>query len=175
MSKYRAAWLSIIIFSAASAWAHGPWPTDEEIVTIFMVANQIDFDAGTLAKSKAISKEVKEFALSATTDHARSNQATSELMKQMHLSLQPSPTSRRLKQRGDQNLASLDKLSGSVFDRAYIEYEVAFHQAVLGAVDNTLIPNAIKDRLKAFLVDARQVFVEHLEHARRLQNSILQP
>ncbi len=73
-----------------------------------------------------------------------------------------------------QNLASLRKLSGAAFDKAYVDHEVAYHQAVLDAVDKTLIPSAKNAELKALLVKVRPAFVAHLEHAKMLQASLSQ-
>ena len=50
----------VLACGATSAWAAGP--TDAQIAAIVVTANQVDIDAGTLAKSKAHSKDVKEFA-----------------------------------------------------------------------------------------------------------------
>jgi putative membrane protein len=63
-------------------------------------------------------------------------------------------------------------LSGAAFDKAYIDNEVAYHQAVLDAVDKTLIPSASNAELKALLVKVRPAFVAHLEHAKAIQSSL---
>jgi putative membrane protein len=59
-------------------------------------------------------------------------------------------------------------LSGKAFDKAYVDHEVAYHQAVLDAMDKTLIPDAKNADLKALLVKVRPAFVEHLDHAKHL-------
>ena len=63
-------------------------------------------------------------------------------------------------------------LSGAAFDRAYVDHEVAYHQAVLDAMDSTLIPNAQNAELKALLVKVRPAFVAHLEHAKHIQAAL---
>ena len=82
------------------------------------------------------------------------------------------PTSQGLKDGGAKNVASLKSLKGAAFDKAYIDHEVAYHQAVLDAVDKTLIPGASNAELKALLVKVRPAFVAHLEHAKMLQSSL---
>src|SRR5688572_6262990 len=49
-----------LVLAGTVAYAAGP--TDPQIAAIVVTANQVDIDAGNLAKSKAQSKEVKEFA-----------------------------------------------------------------------------------------------------------------
>ena len=71
-----------------------------------------------------------------------------------------------------ENVASLKKLKGAAFDKAYVAHEVAYHQAVLDAIDKTLIPSASNAELKALLVKVRPVIAEHLEHARHLQSQL---
>jgi putative membrane protein len=82
------------------------------------------------------------------------------------------PTSQNLKAGGDENLSKLRSLKGAAFDKAYIDHEVAYHQAVLDAVEKTLIPNAKNEELKALLVKVRPAFVAHLEHAKQVQASL---
>lgn len=147
-------------------------PTDAQIAAIVVTANQVDIDAGKLAVTKAASPRVKEFAQTMVTDHTGVNQAASELVTRLKVTPEPNATSASLKKGGDDNLAALGKLSGAAFDRAYVEHEVAYHQAVLDAVDQTLIPGAKNAELKALLVKVRPAFVAHLEHARQLQASL---
>jgi putative membrane protein len=43
----------------------------------------------------------------------------------------------------------------------YIDHEVAYHTAVIDAVDKTLIPGAQNAELKALLAKVRPAFVAH--------------
>jgi putative membrane protein len=63
----------------------------------------------------------------------------------------------------------LKTLSGAAFDKAYIDHEIAYHEAVLSAVDKTFIPSAQNAELKALLVKVRPAFVAHLDMAKQLQ------
>jgi putative membrane protein len=144
-------------------------PTDAQIAAIVVTANQVDIDAGKLANSKGNSAEVKEFAQLMITDHTGVNKAATELVHKLNVTPEPSPTSESLQKGGDENLANLKKLSGAAFDKAYIDHEVAYHEAVLDALDKTLIPSAQNPELKALLVKVRPAFVAHLDHAKKIQ------
>ena len=161
--------LLVLAFGATAAWAQGAGPTDPQIAAIVVTANQVDVDAGKLAKSKAQSPEVKEFAQRMITDHSGVNKAATELVQKLHVTPEPNATSASLKQGGDENLAKLKTLSGTAFDKAYIDHEVAYHEAVLSALDKTLIPSAQNAELKALLVKVRPAFVAHLDMAKQLQ------
>ena len=81
-------------------------------------------------------------------------------------------TSQRLYEGGANQLANRQTISGPGLDRAYIDHEVVYHEAVVSALDKTLIPNAKNDELKALLVKVRPAFVAHLDHAKQLQTSL---
>ena len=162
---------AVLVLATTALWAQGAGPTDPQIAAIVVTANQVDIDAGKLAKARSTSKEVKDFAQRMITDHTGVNKSATELVTKLHVTPESNATSRSLQQGGDQNLAALKKLEGAAFDRAYIEHEVAYHQAVLDAVDQVLIPNAKNAELKALLVKVRPAFVGHLQHAKQLQAS----
>ena len=145
---------------------------DAQIASIVVTANQVDVDAGKLAASKAADPEVKKFANLMVTDHTGVNKQAVALVTKLKVTPQDNDTSKSLKAGGDKNLETLKGLSGPAFDKAYVDHEVAYHQAVLDAVDKTLIPNAQNAELKALLVKVRPAFVAHLEHAKHVQASL---
>jgi putative membrane protein len=146
--------------------------TDPQIASIVVTANQVDIDAGTLAKGKASRPEVRQFAQLMVTDHTGVNKQAVALVTKLNVTPEDNPTSKSLKAAGDTNLAHLKGLKGDAFDRAYIDQEVAYHQQVLDALDKTLIPGAKNEELKALLVKVRPAFVAHLDHARKIQSSL---
>ncbi len=157
-----------------NVWAAqgGSGPNDAQIAAIVVAANQVDINAGKLAKSKAQSQAVKDFAQQMVTDHTGVNQSATQLVQKLHVTPEDNSTSKSLEQGGEDNLAKLRNLSGSAFDKAYIDHEVAYHQQVLDALDKTLIPNAQNAELKALLVKVRPAFVAHLDHAKQIQSTL---
>ena len=167
-----AAFVAALAFAAVGASAQTAGPNDAQIAGIVVAANQVDIDAGQLAKSTSKNKEVQDFAQLMITDHGGVNKSATDLVTKLHVTPESNPTSESLKSGGDQNLANLKKLSGAAFDKAYVDHEVAYHQAVLDAVDKTLIPSAKNGELKALLVKVRPAFVAHLAHAKMLQTQL---
>jgi len=158
----------LVLAAGASAQA----VNDAQIASIVVTANQVDIDAGKLATARSTNAEVKKFAELMVTSHTDVNKSAVALVTKLKVTPEDNPTSRSLKAGGDANLATLKGLKGVAFDKAYIDHEVAYHQAVLDAVDRTLIPGASNEELKALLVKVRPAFVAHLEHAKHLQSSI---
>jgi putative membrane protein len=169
MKTQYMAWSAGMVLAAAAGMAIAAGPTDPQIAAIVVTANQVDIDAGKLALSKSHSKDVEEFAQLMITDHSGVNKAAVDLVTKLHVTPETNPTSQSLQKGGDDNLDALKKLNGGAFDRAYVGHEVAYHQAVIDAVDATLIPSAQNAELKALLVKVRPAFVAHLEHAKSLQ------
>ena len=160
---------TLISLGAGASWAQGAGPTDAQIASIVVTANQVDIDAGNLAKSTSKTKDVQDFAERMITDHTGVNKAATDLVTKLNVTPEANMTSLSLQKGGDENLAKLKKLQGHAFDKAYIDHEVAYHESVLQAVDKTLIPNAKNAELKALLVKVRPAFVAHLEHAKKIQ------
>ncbi len=147
-------------------------PNDAQIASIVVTANQVDIEAGQLAKSTSTNADVKQFAQLMITDHTGVNKSAVALVTKLKVTPEDNPTSQSLKSGGEQNVANLKKLKGADFDKAYIDHEVAYHQQVLDAVDKTLIPSAQNAELKALLVKVRPAFVAHLEHAKKVQAAL---
>ncbi|HEY1230178.1 MAG TPA: DUF4142 domain-containing protein, partial [Ramlibacter sp.] len=135
-------------------------------------ANQVDIDAGKLAEKQSKSKDVRAFGKQMVTDHTAVNKSATDLVTKLKVKPEPSDTSKSLKKGGDENLAKLKKLKGAEFDKAYVANEVTYHQAVIDAVDKTLIPSAKNADLKALLEKVRPALVQHLEHAKHLQSQL---
>jgi putative membrane protein len=117
MKAIHTAWLGVLAVAAASAWPQGAAPTDPQIAAIVVTANQVDIDAGKLAKSKSAAKDVKDFAQRMITDHSGINKSATELVQKLHVKPESNATSQSLQQGGDQNLAALRELKDGAFER----------------------------------------------------------
>ncbi|HUR89353.1 MAG TPA: DUF4142 domain-containing protein [Ramlibacter sp.] len=153
------------------AFAQGG-PTDPQIAHIVVTANQVDIDAGKLAQGKTHNKDVKAFAHQMVTDHTAVNKQATALVTRLKVKPESNPTSEALKKGGDENVAKLKKMKGKEFDKAYVDQEVTYHQAVLDAIDKTLIPSAKNAELKDLITKVRPAIAAHLDHAKHLQSGM---
>ena len=147
-------------------------PSDPQIAGIVVTANQIDVDAGKLAKSRSKRSDVQQFAQQMITDHTAVNKQAAALAKKLKVKPEQSDTSKSLKQGARENMAKLKKLKGAAFDKAYVDHEVAYHEQVLGAIDKVLIPSAQNAELKGLIEKVRPAIAAHLEHAKMLQEKL---
>jgi len=156
---------------AVSAFAQGG-PSDPQIAGIVVTANAIDVDAGKLAQSRTKNKEVSHFAQMMITDHTAVNQQAGALAKKLGVKPEDSDTSKALKAGAADNIKNLKGLKGAAFDKAYVDHEVVYHQAVLDAIDKTLIPSAQNAELKGLIVKVRPAIAAHLDHAKMVQGDL---
>lgn len=161
-------------FSTARAQENGAAaaPNDAQIAMIAVVADNVDIAAGKMATEKSENKAVKEFAETMVRDHGAVNAKATALAKKLGVTPEESDTSKSLKAGGDAEMAKLKGLKGADFDKAYVDNEVSYHEAVAGVLDKTLIPNTKNAELKSLLESARPIFVSHLEHAKEIQKSL---
>ena len=153
---------------AAAYAAPAAKPTDPQIAHIAYTAGALDIAAANQALTISKNKDVRDFATLMVRDHTAVNQQALALVKRLKVTPEDNPTSQGLTKQADAERATLAKLSGRAFDRAYVANEVAYHHTVNGALANTLIPNAQNPELKSLLQTGLKLFREHEDHARHL-------
>jgi len=176
MKHFSSGSLSLVLALAAStpvsAQAAPPDLSDPEVAHVAVTANSIDIELARVAMTKADNAEVKAFARTMITDHSAVNGQAAALAGRLGVTPRDNPVSQLLLTGAQAARASLGKLRGRAFDRAYVDREVAYHQAVLDALDSLLIPTTDNAELKKLLVDVRPAIATHLAHAKALQGSL---
>jgi putative membrane protein len=162
----------VALHSARANAQGGGAPTDPQIVGIVVTADQIDIDYANLAMSKAKDQQVKDFAQQMITDHSSVQKAVDDLAAKLNVTPADSGTSNSLKTQAQQTMQELRGLKGKEFDKAYVDNEVAYHQAVINATKSVLIPSAQNAELKSALQGAEPLFEGHLQHAQHVQSAI---
>jgi putative membrane protein len=163
---------SVFAFAASAALAQSAAPSAAQIAGIVVTANTVDIDAGKLAQKMSKNKEVMQFGKQMVTDHTGVNKQATALVNKLKVKPEDSDTSKSLKDGGKANISKLKGLKGAEFDKAYVDNEVTYHQAVIDALDKTLIPNAKNAELKDLLEKVKPAFVAHLAHAKQIQQSL---
>lgn len=148
--------------------------TDAQIAKIVVVADDIDIHAAKLAVKKTSNPDVKSFAETMIRDHTAVNKKAISLAKELGMKPKSSATTRSLEAGAKKELKALKALKGTDFDKAYIDNEVSYHEAVIGMLDQTLLPDARNSQLKSLLESGRPIFEAHLEHAKQIQATLTQ-
>ena len=169
--KYKVAFFTIAA-AALAAPASAAAPTDPQIAHIAYTAGNIDIAAGKQALARSHSKAIRSFAEEMVRDHQAVNDQALALVKKLNVTPEANPISAGLEKDADATLSRLAKLSGSSFDRAYIDNEIAYHKAVNGALSSTLIPSANNGELKSLLETGLTLFREHQAHAEHVAKAL---
>jgi putative membrane protein len=139
---------------------------DPTIVAIFDAANTWDIESSTLGE-KSHNPEIATLARNFVRDHEMVRQQGRDLAKKLSVTPTP-PKDFPLAQVHADAMAKLKTLSGAQFDRFYLENEVAYHKAVIDALNNTLIPAIQNPEFKALAVKVTPAFQAHMIAAQQL-------
>lgn len=134
---------------------------DAAIAGIFDAANALDIETGSLATERGTRKDVKDFGAMLARDHRVVQSQGRDLAARLGVKPTPVPADFPLKVAHDAAMKKLKGLNGAAFDRAFLEHEVAFHQAVIDAVTSTLLPAISNAELKAFVQKVAPAFAGH--------------
>ena len=132
---------------------------DATILAIFDQANTADIVTGRLGAKYAVSEEVRALARMVATDHVAVQHMGRELAKTLDLMPTPPDNDTSVADCA-RAVALLQSKVGAEFDKAYLQYEVAFHQSVINAVKGTLLP-AVKNNELRSLMNAVLPGLEH--------------
>lgn len=160
------------MLAPAAAVAQAPQISDAQIAHIAYTAGEIDVAAARQALRKARSKEVREFARTMVRDHEAVNRQALALARKLGLTPAPNPTSAALSAAAADKLRQMARLQGAAYERSYVENEAAYHGAVNGALESTLIPNAKNAQLKSLLETGLSLFRAHQQHAEQLARKL---
>jgi putative membrane protein len=162
-----------VLLAASHTPSHAVAPLDDPtIVAIFDAANTWDIDLGNLALKKSSNKDVRTFADMMVRDHSAARKLGRDLAAKLHVTPTPPGTDFALYKDHVATLAKLNGLTGAAFDKAYIAHEVWYHQAVIDAVTNTLLPATKNAELKDLEVKVAPNFQAHLAAAKDLQKKL---
>jgi putative membrane protein len=164
----RKALLAAAFFVFGSVAVLAQAPTDPQIAHIAYTAGQLDIAAAEQALKKSQNADVIEFANLMKRDHAAVNDQALALLKKLGVTPEENATSQALSKAAADKFKELEGLEGAAFDKAYIDNEVAYHQAVNAALKDTLIPAAQNAELKSLLETGLTLFTEHQQHAEHL-------
>ena len=156
---------------AAPAAPATPALTDPNIAAILDAANAADSAAGAVAATKGTNAEVRSFGKDMMRDHHALRKLGQDLVKKLNVTpeLPAGDNSQAAAAAWHDSLTAMAK--GAAFDKAYIDHEVTYHQAVLQTAQ-TALGAAQNADLKALIQKAAPNIQAHLEHAQKIQSKL---
>lgn len=149
-----------------------PQLSDAEIASVAVVANQNDIDFANIALKKSKDAKVIEFANAMIADHQAIIDMAVALVTKLKVTPKDNAVSKEYFANAQETIKMLSSKSGKAFDKAYVDNEVAYHKAVIAAVETVLIPQSENGELKALLQKAVPILETHLKHAEMVQSQM---
>jgi putative membrane protein len=138
---------------------------DATIVAIFDQANTSDIETGELAVKMGSTKEIRDFGAMLARDHKTVRQQGRDLAGK--LGVKPTaPKPDEGKKGHEAVMKQLRSLKGAEFDKAFLQNEVGYHDAVIAAVTTTLLPAIQNAELKQLVTTVAPAFVAHRDAAK---------
>lgn len=161
--------LILLAPAALSAQAAAPDLSDPEVAHVAVTANAIDIEMAKFAQTRVHHADVRQFAATMIVDHSAVNAKAGALAGRLGVTPLDNAVSRSLQEGATTARQALERLRGDAFDRGYMDREIAYHQAVLDALDQLLIPTTENADLKQLLTDVRPAIAAHLAHAKEIR------
>ncbi|HEX5972442.1 MAG TPA: DUF4142 domain-containing protein [Gemmatimonadaceae bacterium] len=151
----------------ARAQAQAAKLDDPTIVAIFDAANTWDIETGTIAERKGTTKDVRDYGEMIARDHKAVRQLGRDLAKKLGVTPTP-PKDFAMAKDHATAVSQLKAANGKAFDRAFLQHEVAFHKAVIDAINTTLLPSLQNEEVKNLVKKVAPAFQAHMAAAQNL-------
>ncbi|RXJ49965.1 DUF4142 domain-containing protein [Gelidibacter gilvus] len=149
-----------------------PELTDPEIASVAVTANQIDVDYGNIALNKTQNEDARKFAQTMIADHTSIIDQAVALANKLGVTPKDNAVTQSLTAGAEKMKNELNGKTGTVFDKAYIDNEVSYHEAVISTIKNVLIPQTQNAELKDLLQSVMPLLEHHLEMAKMAQSKL---
>jgi putative membrane protein len=157
--------------AATSTTAAAPAMTDANVLAYLDEVNMADSAGGSIAASKGTSADVKAFGRDMMRDHHALRVAGQDVGKKANITPQPAANDTVPAHASKMSDSLKAQARGAAWDKAYIDHEVAMHEAVLNTAQTALGATQNAD-LKALIQKAAPNVQAHLDHAKQIQSKL---
>src|SRR5215203_225189 len=139
---------------------------DQTFVIQAAMSNRAEVDMGTLASTKAVNPSIKTFAQMMVTEHTQAQTDLEDVADDVNVNYGDtlSTEDKALK-------ATLSRLSGEAFDKAYIQSQVTAHQKTLANFDAELASGS-NAKVRSYATEYRPHIQMHLDSATAINTRI---
>ena len=160
---FRAVLLTAGLASASVASAASP---DSAFVKEAAAGGVAEVDRGKLAQEKASNAQVKQFGSRMVQDHSKANDELKQVAGVKGVQLPAGPDAK-----AQAEMKKMQGLSGSAFDKHYMDHMVADHKQDIAAFEKEA--KSGKDpEVKAFAEKSLPTLKEHLQLAQQAQAAV---
>lgn len=142
------------------------------VVAIILAANNTDVSYARLVPARADNPEVKAFAQRMLTDHTVLNARVTDIAMRDGITAEDDDISLDFRDHSTSRRDILRELEGAKFDSTYIANEIQYHQELLDAISNVLVPSTRPGELREFVTNLRPAVSAHLAHAEQIRATL---
>ncbi|MCU7525314.1 MAG: DUF4142 domain-containing protein [Ignavibacteria bacterium] len=139
---------------------------NQEFVTDAASGGMMEVELGTMAVQNASSQEVKDFGRRMIDDHSKANDELKSIAAKENI-----PVPAALKDENRDDVDKLSKLSGSDFDKEYMDMMVKDHKKDIKNFED-MAQNAQSPELKQFAQKTLPTLRQHLKMAQDIQDKM---
>ena len=155
-----------VIALCGPAHAQGLSAPEKVFVEKAAKGNLAEVELGKLASQKSNNAQVKAFGQQMITDHSKANDSLKPIADSAHV-----PWPAQLTGESKTVYDRLSKLSGSQFDKLYVQTMAQDHQK--DAAEYRTESTRVKDsQLKTYITQTLPVVEQHLNHIKQIQSSV---
>lgn len=160
--------IAMVLFAPAAQAQTSNKLTDPEIASVAVTANQIDVNYGKIALKKTNNADIRKFAETMISDHNNIIKQAVALATRLHVTPKTNAVTQSLLDGEKTTTKMLNSKKGNAFNKAYVDNEVAYHEAVINAIKSVLIPDTQNAELKDLLQSVMPLLESHLEMAKHM-------
>lgn len=147
--------------------------TDANVAAVLSASDSGEIRPSQAAQQQAQNAQVKEYAQMMVTEHGMLEDSLRALTGRLGVTPAPNALSQQLRTQADSAMQALQGQTGANFDRAYMQWMVASHQATLTAIDSLLMPAIQNAEMRtAVQQQVRPRVEQHLQRAQQIQSSL---
>jgi len=154
-----------VLLVAESAYAADPATADRDFYAKATAGGMAEVETGALAQVKGNSPWVREFGEMMVRDHTKANDKLKQIAGRKNVKLPTEPDEKHQAKKQE-----LEAASGAAFDRAYMQAQVADHEATESLLKQQ-IESGTDAEAKAWAREALPTVTAHLKRARALATS----
>ena len=151
-----------LLLVAGSAYAAEPATADRDFYAKAAAGGMAEVETGALAQVKGNSGAVREFGEMMVRDHTKANDKLKQIAGRKNIELPTEPDAKHKAKKQE-----LEAASGGAFDTAYIQAQVADHEATESLLKQE-IKSGTDPEAKAWAREALPTVTAHLKRARAL-------
>jgi putative membrane protein len=146
--------------------------TAEGVLSQMNVANTTEIQLSTMAAGKARSPAVKQIARKLAADHSKNRQEVRALAQKLNVDLIPSAGGSVAAADSAALPSDLQGKTGSAFDKAFVQHEIADHQSNIEKIQGQILPSVQNDQVKSYLQKTVTEMQGHLSSLKQVQQQL---